>query len=294
MKKIFLSIAVCFLSVASFAQAEKNVVGVCTKGDISYTTPKEQKQTAGKVVTSVLGAVLDAAAGQNNSTENHSEYLDAARQAIFGGIGDARRFRFTDTATAVGKGEVLCYVDGTISSITATRRVQVTKDDKGHRHESIDYKGNVTGVINIKNTETNDIIKTITFNTSAWSDSWWMDTADKALGNTIGCLQNYITSQLNSSFPLYASIIEGSTAKKDKQKEVYIDLGNPWGVYKNMSFTAYKVKKVAGKEAKTEIGRIKVTEVQGDEISLCKVTRGGKELKAALDNGEELVITSRD
>lgn len=102
-----------------------------------------------------------------------------------------------------------------------------------------------------------------------------------------------MSSYYNKVFPLYASIVEAGEVKKDKQKEVYIDLGAADGVYKGLQFDVFLIKTIAGKEAKTEIGRLKIEEVEGDDISLCKVKKGGDKIKSALDEGLTLLITSK-
>ena len=89
-------------------------------------------------------------------------------------------------------------------------------------------------------------------------------------------------------------MLEGARDKKDKQKEVYIDLGSKEGAYEGLHMGVYTVKTIAGKEAKKQIGRLKIMEVLGDDISLCKVQSGGKDIKAALDAGETLVIQTTD
>ena len=66
------------------------------------------------------------------------------------------------------------------------------------------------------------------------------------------------------------------------------------GAYKGLHMGVYTVKLVAGKEAKKQIGKLKIEEVQGDDISLCKVQSGGKDIKVALDAGETLVIQTTD
>ena len=80
----------------------------------------------------------------------------------------------------------------------------------------------------------------------------------------------------------------------DKQKEVYIDLGAREGAYNGLHMGVYTVKMVAGKEAKKQIGKLKIEDVQGDDISLCKVQSGGRDIKKALDDGETLVIETTD
>ena len=74
---------------------------------------------------------------------------------------------------------------------------------------------------------------------------------------------------------------------------MYIDLGADDGAYKGQQFDVLTVKTIAGKEARTLIGRLKIEEVEGDEISLCKVTKGSDKIKAALDEGENLMVVSR-
>ena len=75
---------------------------------------------------------------------------------------------------------------------------------------------------------------------------------------------------------------------------MYIDLGSPSGAYVGMHMKVYIVKTIAGKEAKKEIGKLKISEILGDEISLCKVQKGGSDIKDALDAGEHVVVSSID
>lgn len=51
---------------------------------------------------------------------------------------------------------------------------------------------------------------------------------------------------------------------------------------------------VAGRETRKQIGRVRVREVLGDDISLCKVQKGGKDIKAAFDRGDAIVAISTD
>ena len=81
---------------------------------------------------------------------------------------------------------------------------------------------------------------------------------------------------------------------KDKQKEVYIDLGTNLGAYKGLHLTAYTVKTIAGKEAKTQVGKLKIMDVQGEDISFCKIQSGGKEIKNILDKGETIFVKSTE
>lgn len=106
-------------------------------------------------------------------------------------------------------------------------------------------------------------------------------------------LSNNIWQYYNGCYPIRASIIERGAEKKDKTKEVYIDVGSRF-VYEDVHFDIFIVGQVAGRETLKKIGRIRVRETLGDDISLCKVQKGGKEIKAAFDNGDSIVAISTD
>lgn len=283
-------------STESMAQKEWNVIYRCAKGDITYTEPQKEKKSTAKTVGSILGSVLEMAAGDATTVDNHPEYANAVRDAIAAAIGDARRIQLIDGKFLPGEidgDEHVIYYTGSISSISTTQRTHTWEDKDKKTHSEQQYKGNITAQINIKDAHTDAIVKSLSINSSSYTDEW-VATADKALGNTINRMKNYITNSMNYAFPLFASIVEAATAKKDKQKEVYIDLGSPDGVWAGMHFVVYEIKTVAGKEARKEIGRLKINEVMGDDISLCKVQKGGKDIKAAIDEGKTLRIQSTD
>ena len=56
----------------------------------------------------------------------------------------------------------------------------------------------------------------------------------------------------------------------------------------------YEIKTIAGREARSEVGKLRIEAVEGDDISRCKVQSGGKDIKAALDAGQKLRVISID
>jgi hypothetical protein len=66
------------------------------------------------------------------------------------------------------------------------------------------------------------------------------------------------------------------------------------GVYEGLHFGVYLEKQVAGKIAERQIGKLKVIEVQGPDISLCKVQSGGRDIKAAIDAGQNIVVKTME
>ncbi len=295
-KRFVMATLVLALAMAVQAQVERNVIYRCARGNITYTEPVAKKESTAKTVGNILGSVLQAAAGTATSTTDHPEYAEAVKDAIMGGIGNARRIRVVDGTlqpSDLAEGEEAMYCDASISAISCTQRVNVWVDKDKKKHEDTEYRGNIVGTVNLKNVCNDEIVLTRTINSSSWTSSW-CDTPDKAVGYAISAMKNYLQSTLNDAFPLYASIVESERATEKKSKEVYIDLGERNGCYNGMHFNVYTVKTVAGKEAKKLIGQLKVTETMGDDISLCKVQRGGANIKTAFEAGQQLLITSKD
>ena len=151
-------------------------------------------------------------------------------------------------------------------------------------------EGHISVVISLKNAYTGTVEDSRTFTVSGTDQA----SEEKAMSKALVNLGSVIADYYNALFPISASIVERGEVKKEKQKTVYIDLGTDYGVYEDQQFNIYSVKTIAGKEARMEIGRLKVEEVLGEELSLCKVTKGEKEVKTALDEGGTLIVIVRD
>lgn len=254
--------------------------------DLQYTAP--QKKTT---VGSVLGTIASAAAGQTNDTD-HSDKIPAVSAAVKSAVGKVRRFSTVDETAA----EVHYDLTGEVTKIVTTTQTRTVeeKDSKGKTHKRVvtDYGADIAVSLTLTNLSTAEKL-TRTFKGSAD----WLETAEsesKAIDIALGKISRNIRSYFNSTFPLTANIVERGNEKKDKTKEVYIDLGSYIGAYKGMHFSVYVVGSVAGRETRQRIGKLKVTEVMGDDITLCKVQSGGKEIKAAIDGGKNLLVVSED
>ena len=184
-------------------------------------------------------------------------------------------------------------VDALITNINASSSSNTWKDKDGKTQVTTTYTGLVEVVLTMKDAKTGEIIDNTSLRSRGLGSSSF-STSDKAIHDAIDGLSNNITAWLNKKAPLQANIIEGAAVKKDKQKEVYIDLGSSEGAYKGLHMGVYEVKTIAGREAKSQIGKLKIEEVEGDDISRCKVQSGGKDIKAALDAGQQLRVMSID
>ena len=271
-------------------EEDRNAVFKVAIGEFSYT-PKQQKENVG----SVLGAVGEALL-LGKTTQRHDNYNEAVRASIVKGISGVRRFNAIDGAFQEGEvqeGMKALYVDGTILNVSTATQIATHTDAKKKTYTTTYYKATIGVTVNVKDATNDFVINSQTFNVSDY-DLSWVETTEGAINNALSVLSGQITRFYNRFFPLNAFIIERGNEKKDKQQEVYIDLGGQHGAYSGMHLTVYSVKTIAGRYARKELGKLKIKDVMGDDISLCKVTSGGKNIKAALDEEQTVVAVTTD
>ena len=286
MRKILI-IALCMIYVmGAWAQGGelRNMKVMIGMNNLSYNKP-EDKGTLAKVLDALLTGEV---------SKDQSKYKDAVRAAIVKGLSQSHRIIAIDGH--LSKDEVeqpnALYIDGTVSNLSTTSKTDNYEVDGKTRYRTY-YKALIGVTLHIKDAKTDEVVASPAFNLSQWDVSW-IETQEGAMMKALEKLSSTITDYCNKWLPLSANVLEGARDKKDKQKEVYIDLGAAEGAYEGLHMGVYTVKTIAGKEAKKQIGRLKIMEVLGDDISLCKVQSGGKDIKAALDAGETLVIQTTD
>lgn len=287
--KILIVSLFLFSFLTATAQKERNTIYRIGVGELIYTPPTEGSKT-----TSVLKDVAEVLlSGQ--ATKQQPQYAEAVRASLMNGLSKVILFRPSDgivSQSDLADGIPSFFIDGTIANISIVSRSETKKDSKGNKHTDTSYRSNVSVTVNLKDPADGSVVDSRTFTISD-SDLYWMTSGEKAMTNALERLTSKVADYYNHLFPLSASIIEKGESKKNKQKDVYIDLGAGDGVYKGQQFDVVTVKTIAGKEARNVIGRLKIEEVEGDEISLCKVTKGSDKIKTALDEGQTLLVVSR-
>ena len=293
MKKIIWTLAAvfCCIATASAQNAEegRNRTYNIVLDKVEYTHRNDKMSTGeavSKLVTGILSGKTDVQA---------TKYEGDVKTAIIKGLSSSYRYRYNEAMEKSGDGaeEGNLVVDATITNIQAKSSSRTWKDKDDKTQVSTTYTGIVEATLNIKDAKTGNVVgsPTVKGQSSDFSSS---SSSDKAIKDAIGRLTGSIASWLNKYKPLRANIIEGSTAKKNKQKEVYIDLGSSEGAFEGLHMTVYQVKTIAGREAKSQIGKLRIEAVEGDDISRCKVQSGGKDIKECIDNGEKLVVMSNE
>ena len=257
-------------------------------GEITY-----QKGEASKKLTAskVLGVVADVVEGRVTDIHNE-EYIPLAANCVKEGLTHVRRLQTVDDDETAG---VKYLVTATLTDIAASRKVKTydRKDSKGREYtETKTYYGAVvTTALTFKNLQSGEITtSTISGRCSEYSLA---KSADEAIRTALGALAENIYEYYNEAYPIRANIIERGREKKDKTKELYIDVGSRF-IGEDVHFDVFVIGQVAGRETRKHLGRIRVRETLGDDISLCKVQKGGKDIKAAFDRGDAIVGISTD
>jgi hypothetical protein len=280
----------CVITVsAQEVQKDRNRTYRITLGNVEYAHHNE-KMSAGEAVGQVLSGVLTG-----KTSIEATKYEDDVKSSIIKGLSGAHRYRYNDgllqIKDIVEEGNVV--VNALITNINASSSSSTWKDKDGKTQVTTTYTGVVEVVLTMKDAKTGEIIDNTSLRSRGLGSSSF-STSDKAIHDAIDGLSNNVTAWLNKKAPLQANIIEGAAVKKDKQKEVYIDMGSSEGAYKGLHMGVYEVKSIGGREAKSQIGKLKIEEVEGDDISRCKVQSGGKDIKTALDAGQQLRVMSID
>lgn len=116
------------------------------------------------------------------------------------------------------------------------------------------------------------------------------DTPDKAIANTMSSAGTDMVKLVNEYFAIEGSILEVNAENKGKVTEVYVDLGEAHGMQKKQKFDVYVERQIAGRVSMKKIGELEIDAVEGGDISLCKVKKGGEEIKAAIGEGQKMVV----
>lgn len=276
MKKISLVILTCFVSVLLFAQAPQKrsvVVDYFSKTAKVSTTARDLVR-AGVLTSLTNSGRLDVVDATNITALQVSESV--AEQDVIPTADNIRQ-----TAMKESGGNML--ITGNVTNIDATQM----KDSQG----KIYYSGIVTFSLNIIDLETGNSIgaQDISYNgMNAKTGS----TKDEAITETIEYIPMSMTRFINKHFKLETKVVQINEEKKGKVTQVYINAGSSVGITKSQTFLMFVEGEVAGIKQKTEIGRLAVESVEGEELTLCKVIKPSEEIKEYINNGTEIIVES--
>lgn len=174
-------------------------------------------------------------------------------------------------------------IQGSVSSMSANRE----KMDDG----SIYYSASVAYTLKVIDPKNGTLVGSKTFkHGEGITDICTGSTPDEAISKASAKAVKAVRAFVDENFKIEGTILEISTVKKDEAKEVYISLGSAHGVSKGIYFGVFMKREIAGRTSFKEIGRLKVDAVEGEDISLCEVKKGGEEIKKAMDEKQTIVV----
>lgn len=290
MKRIFsLMVAVIAVSLGMSAQDQQKVNVLV---DYFYT-PKTVKQAHASLIRNV---VIDELTNSNRVRIIDVEAtptlaLEEDRREVGVAAGD----NMERLAQMTQEGADL-LMQGVVNDISF--KETTTTNSKGEKTTTIATVINLTLKVIDPKTGTVEETSTITipsgmFDTDAlllvaYSEDEAVSTYAKKL------LPKKMRKLINAAFPVEGKILELADTKKGEVKTLYIDLGNNFGAKPKQKFEVREVRTIGGRTSKKVIGEVEVVDVEGDDISLCKVTKGGKEIQTSFDAGNPLIITSKE
>ncbi len=174
-------------------------------------------------------------------------------------------------------------ISATVTNVDAVRK----RDSDGDTY----YSGIVVFSVNIIDLTTGNSIAGERYNFSDYSAKSG-DTYDEAVVNTMSSVQNAVEKLVDAHFKVQTKILQIEETAGKKAKSLYINIGSSMGIEPGQIFLVYYTQNIAGVESRKEVGKISVKEVNGAEISLCRVANGGDQILELYNKGIELKVES--
>lgn len=174
-------------------------------------------------------------------------------------------------------------IKGLVNSVAVTKS---TTDDG-----NVYYSATLTYTLKVIDPKTGTLVGTKTLkHGGGLTDMTTGDTQDEAVSKISARAIKGVRVFIDENFQMEGTILEISAEKKGEAKEVYISLGSENGVGGDTNFEVFVSRQVAGRDSRKLVGSLKVKAVEGADISLCEVKKGGKEIKDAMDAQQAIVI----
>lgn len=139
----------------------------------------------------------------------------------------------------------------------------------------------------------------IVWQTDASDNNYTTSSFSDPMESVVRSISNRVANKLHDMYPTSAprlacrgNVLRANEVKKEKAESVFINVGTSQELHKGDTFAVYESFDVDGQEGQKQIGTLSITEVQGPQLSLCKVKKGEKEIYAALQRGSAIVVRS--
>lgn len=240
-------------------------------GEITYE-PMSKGQKTSNVLTGLMNGEV--------SVEDES-MVEGAKQALASSLREVPRFMVKTGEISEEDMDRCAVFSAKIIFCNFTERLN---------NYFLDKEGRIVAYITLTNPKNNHVF----YSKQITGESWL--SAFESMAECREFTQNNLlvaaASNLRKVYPLRGHMLEKGFMKGKKQKlqEFYIDLGSAHHTFRNTNVDVYVVKRIAGRVARQYLGSGTVIDVQGEDISLCKVTKNGDQIKEAFDRGAEIAV----
>ncbi|WP_298616882.1 hypothetical protein [uncultured Odoribacter sp.] len=117
-------------------------------------------------------------------------------------------------------------------------------------------------------------------------------TPNEAVINTTDYIKMSMQRFVNQNFKIENRILSIEKVNKKGAETVYVDCGTDLGIAKGQLFDVFIEKEISGRKSRQNIGTLKAIEVQGEDLTLCRVTKGGDAIQEANLEMQELIVVS--
>lgn len=119
-------------------------------------------------------------------------------------------------------------------------------------------------------------------------------TAEEADAKALSGMQYSLLFYIDRRFKFETQVLRlAPPDAKGRLKELYLHCGSAMGVQRKDLFLVYRETDMGqGAIAREQIGKLRVKDVLGDEVTKCTVVKGGEEIAAAFAAGQPLVVVS--
>ncbi len=197
------------------------------------------------------------------------------RQSGDGGMNQTNSERLS-ICTEVGADYI---VNGTVSNYA----IKTIKGEDG----GISYDANITITLKVVSVidGTSKGVTTITARTTIPCD-----TKSAALAKATKTSGMKIKKFIGETFKLEVHIVQILEKSNKQASKVLVEAGSGVGVKKNDIFIVNEEQKIGTKSRLIELGKLKVTKVEGVNFSQCKVSGGGAKILTAFNEGKKMKI----
>lgn len=176
-----------------------------------------------------------------------------------------------------------------IQGRVSTFDTSIYTDDKGKKY----WQATCSYTLKVINPADGKLVATKNFkHGQGITNSILEDTEDQAVAKLCSQAVKAVRELVDEAFKLEGQVLEIAETKKDKAESVYISLGSKHGVSEGAYFAVCIERMVAGRTSQKVIGQLKAEAVEGEDLTLCEVKKGGKEIKAAMEQGQKLIVKS--